>query len=486
MDLNRISVTGLVALALGVGVWPPAHAEPDAGSTDGRPRHDQMLFEGGDRLSGEWVSGFGEDDGLSFRPVHGSAPAEFLPDRLASIVMKARSAPGRKDREGQLELAGGDLLPGDLVGITADKAVVETWFGGRIEVDRSVVSRVIPSGRVASVLYEGPGTGSGWIQAEGGEAPFAFRRGVMIAQNNGMASLRLEFPEQYQIEFDVVSRSGRSVLQLGLQVNRANEQGDGVWVELRQGMARVATRSRGRMQYLPSMPRGLRVMTPQSQRVHIMVDRAQGQVSFAVDGQMVQTWAFDANILNPRHRHLVLNISNAAGFELSDARISVWDGKPPAARAEEPDLRQDLLRFVNEDTLSGTLGGIEDGRASFETAFATMEIPVDRIESIQLAGDKRAPQFPDRARRVRISFWGKGALMADLRRMEGETLTVHHPAIGEFTIPLAAVERIDFNLDAPWRRDEPFAAAPADSGPAEVPPPQMVEFDLCLFDVIQC
>ncbi len=231
--------------------------------------------------------------------------------------------------------------------------------GGGIEADRSPIGRADPAGSGARVLYEGPGEGDGWIMTEGDAAPFAFRRGAMVGQNNGTASLRLDFPERYQVEFEALSRTGLAVLEVALHIHRHHEHPvDGVWMELRPGLVRVARRNRGQVRYLGGILR-VPVMTgPQPQEIRIMVDRPEGQMSLAVDGRMVRTWTVGTEALDPRRPHLTLRILNPAGFELSNLRISDWDGQAPETGTDATDPGSAHHRIVNEGEMPGTPRGI--------------------------------------------------------------------------------------------------------------------------------
>lgn len=120
----------------------------------------------------------------------------------------------------------------------------------------------------------------------------------------------------------------------------------------------------------------------------------------------------------------------------------------------------DHLLLANQDQVTGELLFIREGKASFKTDFTTLEIPLERIASLGLshpplpvkpAGDGGAA--PD----AKVFFQDGACLTLRLESVKDGKVSGRSPVLGAGQWPAAGLQKIQFNLNAPFRRP---AAAP--------------------------
>jgi len=115
----------------------------------------------------------------------------------------------------------------------------------------------------------------------------------------------------------------------------------------------------------------------------------------------------------------------------------------PAASGK---LSEDLARLVNNDSVSGVLKGIKDGKIAFTTSFASLDIPLERVGQIELAQAKieKPVLVPGE---VRATFAGRGSVTFTLENWDANQVTGYSPNLGRMKFSPAAFSQVEFNLD---------------------------------------
>jgi hypothetical protein len=100
-----------------------------------------------------------------------------------------------------------------------------------------------------------------------------------------------------------------------------------------------------------------------------------------VDGKIIQR-ATDRNDFGGKGTG-ILFYAQQGNIKISEISVTEWSGavENQADKAQKA-KENDSILFVNKDTVTGKLKSIKDGKIIFETPFAPLTIPVDRISSI--------------------------------------------------------------------------------------------------------
>lgn len=91
-------------------------------------------------------------------------PFDFNVSAIGAIYFPPHEGSSKADGDWCVELAGGDILFGSLIGLTADQLVLDASKLGQLHIDRSKISRLERVGNAADDLYFGPQGTLGWQQ----------------------------------------------------------------------------------------------------------------------------------------------------------------------------------------------------------------------------------------------------------------------------------------------------------------------------------
>jgi hypothetical protein len=162
------------------------------------------------------------------------------------------------------------------------------------------------------------------------------------------------------------------------------------------------------------------------------------------------------NIVSLDGEKLVLDTGYAGNLTIArlmvksmtpNIKTSDWDGKPPEVAGDSGAavVKDDLLRLINNDKVSGRLKSIAGDAVKFETSYATLDIPLARVVEIVTSTENAA-----RARKnkddVQMTFADRGLLTLQLERIEKDEVKGQSENFGKIALPLAALRRLDFNI----------------------------------------
>ncbi len=117
-------------------------------------------------------------------------------------------------------------------------------------------------------------------------------------------------------------------------------------------------------------------------RISVLTDSKKKTISLLFDGKLVKKWQERAAWAG-KGRALQFNPQTSNAMSISNIRVSEWDGRLPNQSVDSSggDGKEDFVRLVNDDTMSGAIGGIAGGKISVKMSFADkpIDIPLARI-----------------------------------------------------------------------------------------------------------
>ena len=135
------------------------------GVADARANDDQpaarLLMRNGDYYSGEFVAG-AETNVLRWQTDVASQPFDFSPHNVAVVHFPHDSSLRQAGEDLCVELTGGDMIYGQLAGLTAEQLEIATSRFGTITIDTSHVLRISRHDAAAGVDFVGPNGMDGW------------------------------------------------------------------------------------------------------------------------------------------------------------------------------------------------------------------------------------------------------------------------------------------------------------------------------------
>ena len=408
---------------------------------------DTVEFSNGDKLHGTLMSIKPAEHGVRWRHASVAQPIEFNMQAIRKITLAAREAKPRAGNAASVRLSNEDLLTGDIVSLSDQNLILDTWYSGKIEVKRSMLRSISPGGGAGGIIYEGPTSLAGWEMPQAGA--WSFKNGALYAQQSSHIGRNIDnLPDSVNFEFTMAWQSqpqftfyfcsdepkSTSCSAYSLRVS-----GSSVYLyrqSKRSGSSRldrisVARFGQGR---------------PGRATINLSVDKAKKTIVLLVDGVKMKEFVDGAGFAGEGNA-ILFYAQSTGGLKISKLRVTKWDGKVPTPAAAEIQTTEDMVMFSNEDKVSGRLTSIDAGQAEFATSYALLDVPLDRVVRITMSAEKM-----ERARRnrgdMRALFKDSGAVTIELIDMEEGVVRGKSENFGDITLPLTAFRALEFNIYA--------------------------------------
>jgi len=459
-----------------------------------KERPDKLKFLNGDSLSGRF-------QGIIDGNVVWQYPAFTEPAKVKlSAVEQIRIIPRDKKNlkhNCSVELVNGDWFTGDLVSLNEEGLELDTWYGGRLKLPRQHVRFVRPGQVSSRILYEGPdGSPEGWKTgnrnnstvpmapfgnnnfinpANGPAAPQQLalqiigKQPIGRAVNSNIAKWRfvdngfncstsgpmlgrndMALPDKLMMEFDF-QWSNYFSLGVNLYADTIKNEYTGNSYSLRIDRSNVYLY---RIDNSRQVRVGVNVQSGMStktrSRVTICVDRPKRLFALLMDGRLIHKWEDKGAKFAGKGNGILFTSRNSYPMRLSNMTISEWDGNIPDAGGDKKgNGKEDFVKFVNEDTLSGTAQSLKDGKLTMKAAFGETPLDFKTIALLELA-NPRVNAKPD-AGEIRIRLLSHGQVTVDIEEWVGDKVRVRSPYFGTAEFDPAVFEKLEFNRHIPRR-----------------------------------
>lgn len=419
---------------------PPTEGGPVAPQT---PAADVLVFRNGDTLQGRLL-GITPDTEVRWSHPDAKRPLEFAPGNIVQIKLTGKPLPAAPSHA-LVRLTNGDELRGQIVSLDAEKLTLQTAYADVLTIQRPMLQTVLPQVGVAAALYRGPTDLTDWQRAQGDQS-WMFRNGALYAAagQSGMIGRDMKLKDRSRIDFDLAWRT-HPYLQISIGGDNPENffgnayllQLSGNSVQLQRGRGRGGFNNLGGVTSLDNLAaRG-------KARISILVDKTKRTIAFLLDGAVVKQWTDPGDFAG--QGGCVMFLSQGQGpMRISNLLVTEWDGEwndsgTLTAKAE------DLIRFNNNDKVSGQLKSISKGTITFVTAFATLEVPLERAAQIELASD-RAERARRQAGDVRATFHEGGHVTLALEKLDETSLVGSSENFGKRTFSRAAFRELRLHI----------------------------------------
>lgn len=422
---------------------------------------DVVKFRNGDILHGA-VLGATPAGGLRWRRSDVKEPVVFNLENVGDVLVAPRAKVTAAHRT-IVELTNGDALAGDLTTLDDKALTLKTWYAGTVAIKRSMLQRVAFVSELAEATYSGPNSFEEW-KGDGNRNAWTFKKGALYGVGGGGIGRDVKLPDVANIEFDLAWR-GQLYCNVGFGFDDARQiyQSGGYMVQMSYTSIYL-------QRYRPNQGNsnmGNNVEMQELQRktkmhVSIRVNKPKKLIALFVDGNLVKQWN-ESDDWTAKGTGLVFLSQGQGQLRVSGISVTSWDGRlesDAGASAKEADL----LRLNNGDKVSGMVKSIANGQVALVASFAEINVPQERIVTIEFASAKS-----ERSRRngadIQAFFPdGRRATFA-LDKLDEQNLTGLSETCGRITAALGAFRRVRFNIYE--KRDD--AADDDEWGAAAVP-----------------
>ena len=474
---------GLVAVSLPLMLGPAAPAAFSSDKSSSKDRAADVHADGdaaatlhlsnGDYLAGE-LRGSVEAGILRWQGSAFAAPLDFPLGSVSTVSFPAHPGAGRPrpDSPYCLELEGGDVLFGSLMGLTDKECLFDAAGLGPLHIQRSAIQRIVRSHGAADLVYLGPNGLLEWKQSP----PGAWQQdaGRISTSHNGASLLGdLGLPKRACIDFEfswtsdpdftwvlgantasapetTVTRNGARIRVVGAGAN--NPPDDSPFrVEVFAGHLVLVCETPQKADLVP-----LQKIAPGAGRCHfrIYLDQDKNRaIVFAADGKPLADLtvadapspsaaspmktgglgaivaAFAGTTSPPRAGTCLRLVNHHGDVRLEQLSITRWNPGAPGPTA----MQGDKSRLVRSDgsVLGGEIQGFDAATKEFLVAEGgrTARVPADAVECIMLPSSGRPSAFE-----VRTMCDNGVRLSGKLRKVDDGRLWLSRPGITE---PLA-------------------------------------------------
>jgi thiol-disulfide isomerase/thioredoxin len=396
-----------------------------------------LYLHGDDWLTGAPAAS-GQPNKLGWQSPYFTRPFEFDLSAVNRVRFSAAVAPGWRDHDYRLELAGGDVLYGEIVGVSDDNLLFRSSLAGELRIKRSAV-RCLERCKANPLIYLGP-NGLGEWQAMGDA--WREEEGALVSDKDGSQLYRaIELPARALVEFEVSSLFP-PVFRLSLGVGEGEAiRRDGFRLEVVDfdviavyetdsdiDVARVMTLSAG----------------PERDTVHLRVlfdQHEQRADVFSAEGLPLASVQVKSD--DPRVLPGICLEHKRGGLRFERLRVWNWSGSLPKSLAvDRPQLHQ-----IDGTVVDGLLAAYNAERRQFTVATADGQVTCadDRVARIYF-GQPDAPE--NRPLRVScidgtlLSGWFAGI---DGQRLSLDCVSIDTPVLESPSLPLAALAGMAFS-----------------------------------------
>ena len=430
----------------------------------------------GDVITGKFVK-FDPKLGLVWEAANIKPALQINPEAIDRVTFSGSAT--AQSTQSRVLLANGNTFSGQLDLADTERIVMSHTPAGQIEFKRSQLKAIIPTAAgIGRVVFSGPSSEKDWvfgssknIMGGGGFAPnlpipakkagsgkFEFKEGAITSTGAGAtAGRKVEFPDKALIEFDVDwSTPGRNSSYFSLNVNlftdnlKSPSNGSSYALKLSQTGANLTRQSKRNGDFMSDrLGSNTRVnLTGIGSRVRYSLRTNKKTRSFilSINGVRIANWK-DKETFAGKGDGLLFTSRASAPLKVSNIRISQWDGsKPIAATDTTISPKQDTIRLVNDDTVTGAITGIGDGKVKIKSSFGEVAIPWANSRLIQFAKSAQGTGINKMEKGiVRATLKDAGILDFKLISWTEDKLEVESPIFGTATLNGAMIDSVSFN-----------------------------------------
>ena len=391
-------------------------------------------------------------------------PIPFQRDKLLDISLPAQTpelAP--TDHEAVVTLNKGGVIRGQLAQVTDKAVVLDTWYAGRLEINRLMVASVLiePSD---VILYRGPSSLKGWKITPQPDA-WKYENFSFLSDGGGSVSREDLLTDQCSISFDAEWNSDAASYKVVIFADDSEERGSASGYEFSLQRGGMVLRNLRTQTFIGNTQSSVMAQSNRA-RIEIKASRTTGKIAFYVNDRIVDMWT-DADVGRSKlGKILRFTTERRAPLKISRIRIAEWNGiidEPPPPRAamrrmfgfgqdpvqpaQPPPAKEtgDRMKLANGDSLVGKVTTITNGKATIDTTLGSVTLPVSRLRTISLP-DTAKEEAIARNGDVRAWFADGGHIVFDFIGSDASTITGRSQNFGTATFRRDAFQKIEFNI----------------------------------------
>jgi len=458
-------------------------------------------FNNGDQLHGHYL-GFSENRLCWLREDLAAAPEFELANIRRVILRNARPESGLKTSAHAATIHG-DRIPGRIVSLDEEQAVLDTEFAGKLALPRDQLGMLFPNPHGGKIFYQGPFSSNEWeivkpseritirddrenpdekeedsetTVARGwthsGAAWYWPGNGEMsaLARKDGLPervvvrchiswksriSLAIAFHADFKVPSDV---EGEDIPDRRFHASDTNIYaslfGNSYVLQLNPTHAMLyraimADDGSTKVDRMHTSFNNVNLGDSGSANIEIRASRPTGEISLFINDEFVAQWSEIGHLDDASDQsHAYAGVGGGLAFymqsfdcsaRISDVVIAEWNGMPDAARSMQADGHDVVLLTNGTDRFSGKITGISDDEVSLAGRYGEFIFPLDDVAEIRFARFTLSKPEQQDARTIRLRMHPMGLVSGVPVAGNAKHLRIEHPACGAIDVDLSAV-----------------------------------------------
>ena len=468
------------------------------------PRQDLLSFANGDQLHGR-LSGIAAGPSIQWKRDDVGEAVKFKSSELRRIVLRGGRSAKSIDSFSHIGTSNGDRIPGVVREMDDKRVVLDTSFGGMIEIPRDQVGLIAPNPLGGRVLYLGPYDPEEWVMIDNNHPDgisalkvdekdkmptWKHSGSAWYWQNKETATAlakKAGMPDRAILRFDIAWKSTLSCaiafhsnFKQAKQV-AADEGEDDVQVGARKMMAGKVMNSTSlpdifgdsyvlqiysnfvmlhrssfdldgqlRLERVQTTNSTMRLGDTGTATVEIRCNRPAGEISLFINGQFVAQWSEVAGedgaggYAGKGDGFGFIVQSEDSPVRISEVVVAEWNGMPDAARSLQVEDSDIVLLSNGTDRFSGKVTGLSQGKLKLEGRYGDFEFPINEIAEVRFAKSRiaKAPDAPSDEMKTRL--YPLGRISGRPLVGDSSSLRIMNGALGEIDINLDYAVMLEF------------------------------------------
>lgn len=427
-----------------------------------------VRFSNNDRISGSLASLTTEQ--LVWNSAILEKPTPFFLKKVIDLALTPETPEIKAGHEASVTLTNGDVLRGQLASVAEDAVELDTWFAGRMKLNRLMISDIRISER-PEFIYRGPSGLDGWTQS-GDKSAWTYQNSGFRSESLGSIARDVQLPDECSIAFDAAWR-GSLGLELDFFSNDLSTERptSGYAMSFRQRS--ISLRSCKNQRNLGNVPNAVSLQENEKARIEVRASLKTGKICVLIDGRVIEAWTDHDVVRGEAGRGIHFVSLNSSQVQISRIEVTAWDGEvgqifDPQAEAglaapgmpgeqDTDEMQQSApvekpkpgrMELRNGDDLAGEVVSIIDGIITVKTPFREVKLPLQVLRSVSLK-----PTELERCKRengdLRGWFADGSSVVFRLDGVNDGVLTGYSQNFGTAPFKISAFSRIEFNIYDP-------------------------------------
>jgi hypothetical protein len=462
------------------------------------PHEDLLSFTNGDQLHGQ-LSGIAAGPSILWKRQDVAEPVKFKSSELRRIVLRGGKPARYLESLSHIGTSNGDRIPGTVREMDDKRLVIDTVFGGVLEIPRERLGLIAPNPYGGKVLYHGPYDPEEWVMInnehldgipalkldEDSKIPLwrhsggawywqNQQTGTALVKKAGMLDrsiLRFDIAWKSRLSCIIAFHSnfrkppevaelngGHKGLNAGNSASLPHLFGESYLIELNSFGVRLhktfidAAGSPRIDRVQTTNNNNLRLGDTGAATVELRCNRPTGEIFLFINGEFVVQWSEIADGVDEATGYAgkgegfgFLVQAEESPVRISEVVVAEWNGMPDAARSLQVDDQDIVLLSNGTDRLSGKVTSLQAGKLKVEGRYGDFEFPLSEIAEVRFAKSRLAEPSAASADEMMTRLFPIGRISGRLVEGDAGRLRVLTEAVGQIDIKLDYAVILEFS-----------------------------------------